>query len=99
MTNSLNLGIHSVVFEIFGYKDGILNDDGDNLLIRDVHGDNVMITYYDHDYFSNYAKAYIIFQNKFGIVNIDLELRYYGSSGSNFKFLFYSRCIAWNTTY
>ena len=64
-----------------------------SLLIRDVHGDNVTITYYDHDYFSDYAKAYIIFQNKVGIVNISLELRYYGSSASNFKFLLYSRCI------
>lgn len=42
--------------------------------------------------FSNYAKAYLIFRNSSPIVEITLRFRYYGT-GSDFKFLFYSRCV------
>ena len=38
-------------------------------------------------------KAYIIFNNSKRDVDITLQFRYYGSSNSNFKFLFFSRCV------
>lgn len=80
--------------KFFGYKNGIVSDVGDNLLIRDVHNANgdATITYCDHDSFSNYAKAYIIFRNSSENVEITPRFRYYGT-GSDFKFLFYSRCV------
>ena len=48
---------------------------------------------FNHDWFSNYIKGYLIFSNSKNVVNITLQFRYYGSSDSNFKFLFYSRCV------
>ena len=85
---------YSIVFEIFGY-DGtniVTDGDSDRLLFTNVTG-NANIIYFSHDWFSNYAKAYIIFNSSKRDVNISLQFRYYGSSNSNFKFLFFSRCV------
>ena len=70
---------YSIVFEIFGY-DGtniVTDGDSDRLLLTNVTG-NANIIDFSHDWFSNYAKS---------------QFRYYGSSNSNFKFLFFSRCV------
>ena len=85
---------YSIVFEIFGY-DGtniVTDGDSDRLLVTNVTG-NANIIDFSHDWFSNYAKAYIIFNSSKRYVNIRLQFRYYGSSNSNFKFLFFSRCV------
>ena len=57
-----------------------------------MEGDSRIINF-DHDWFSNYIKGYLVFSNSKNVVNITLQFRYYGSSDSNFKFLFYSRCV------
>ena len=85
---------YSIVFEIFGY-DGtniVTDGDSDRLLLTNVTG-NANIIDFSHDWFSNYAKAYIIFNSSKRDVNISIQFRYYGSSNSNFKFLFFSRCV------
>ena len=85
---------YSILFEIFGY-DGtniVTDGDSDRLLFTNVTG-NANIIDFSHDWFSNYAKAYIIFNSSKRDVNISLQFRYYGSSNSNFKFLFFSRCV------
>ena len=85
---------YSIVFEIFGY-DGtniVTDGDSDRLLFTNVTG-NANIIDFSHDWFSNYAKAYIIFNSSKRDVNISLQFRYFGSSNSNFKFLFFSRCV------
>ena len=85
---------YSIVFEIFGY-DGtniVTDGDSDRPLFTNVTG-NANIIDFSHDWFSNYAKAYIIFNSSKRDVNISLQFRYYGSSNSNFKFLFFSRCV------
>ena len=85
---------YSIVFEIFGYDGTNIATDGDSdrLLVTNVTG-NANIIDFSHDWFSNYAKAYIIFNSSKRDVNISLQFRYYGSSNSNFKFLFFSRCV------
>ena len=85
---------YSIVFEIFGYDGTNIVTDGDSerLLFTNVTG-NANIIDFSHDWFSNYAKAYIIFNSSKRDVNISLQFRYYGSSNSNFKFLFFSRCV------
>ena len=85
---------YSIVFEIFGYEGTNIVTDGDSdrLLLTNVTG-NANIIDFSHDWFSNYAKAYIIFNSSKRDVNISIQFRYYGSSNSNFKFLFFSRCV------
>ena len=94
LTNNLNPGTYSILFEIFGYNGSNVVSDGDSdrLLFFNVEGDPA-IPDFDHEWFSNYAKAYIIFNNSKRDVEITLQFRYYGSSNSNFKFLFFSRCV------
>ena len=94
LTNNINPGTYSILFEIFGYNGSNIVTDGQNdrLLFYNVEGDPI-INDFNHDWFSNYAKAYIIFNNSKRDVGITLQFRYYGSSNSNFKFLFFSRCV------
>ena len=94
LTNNINPGTYSILFEIFGYNgSNIVTDrDSDRLLFYNVEGDPI-ISDFSHDWFSNYAKSYIIFNNSKIDVGITLQFRYYGSSNSNFKFLFFSRCV------
>ena len=94
LTNNINPGTYSILFEIFGYNGSNIVTDGDSdrLLFYNVEGDPI-ISDFSHDWFSNYAKAYIIFNNSKIDVGITLQFRYYGSSNSNFKFLFFSRCV------
>ena len=94
LTNNINPGTYSILFEIFGFNGNNIVTDGDSdrLLFFNVEGDPI-ISDFSHDWFSNYAKAYIIFNNSKRDVGITLQFRYYGSSNSNFKFLFFSRCV------
>ena len=94
MTNNLSPSTYSILFEIFGYDGSKIVTDGqdDRLLFRNVEGDSNIINF-DHVWFSNYAEGYLVFSNSKNVVNITLQFRYYGSSDSNFKFLFYSRCV------
>ena len=94
LTNNIDLGTYSILFEIFGYNGSNIVTDGDSdrLLPYNVEGD-ARISDFSHDWFSNYAKSYIIFNNSKRDVEITLQFRYYGSSNSNFKFLFFSRCV------
>ena len=94
LTNNINPGTYSILFEIFGHNGSNIVTDGDSdrLLFYNVEGDPI-ISDFSHDWFSNYAKAYIIFNNSKIDVGITLQFRYYGSSNSNFKFLFFSRCV------
>ena len=94
LTNNIDLGTYSILFEIFGYNGSNIVTDGDSdrLLFYNVEGD-ARISDFSHDWFSNYAKSYIIFNNSKKDVSITLQFRYYGSSNSNFKFLFFSRCV------
>ena len=94
MTNNLSPGTYSILFEIFGYDGSKIVTDGqeDRLLFYNVEGDSRIINF-DHVWFSNYIEGYLVFSNSKNVVNITLQFRYYGSSDSNFKFLFYSRCI------
>ena len=94
LTNNINPGTYSILFEIFGHNGSNIVTDGDSdrLLFYNVEGDPI-ISDFSHDWFSNYAKAYIIFNNSKKDVGITLQFRYYGSSNSNFKFLFFSRCV------
>ena len=94
LTNNINPGTYSILFEIFGYNGSNIVSDGDSdrLLLFNVESD-ARISDFSHDWFSNYAKAYIIFNNSKRDVDITFQFRYYGSSNSNFKFLFFSRCV------
>ena len=94
MTNNLSPGTYSILFEIFGYDGSKIVTDGqeDRLLFYNVEGDSRIINF-DHVWFSNYIEGYLVFSNSKNVVNITLQFRYYGSSDSNFKFLFYSRCV------
>ena len=94
LTNNINPGTYSILFEIFGHNGSniVIDGDSDRLLFYNVEGDPI-ISDFSHDWFSNYAKAYIIFNNSKKDVGITLQFRYYGSSNSNFKFLFFSRCV------
>ena len=94
LTNNINPGTYSILFEIFSYNGSNIVTDGDSdrLLFYNVEGDPI-ISDFSHDWFSNYAKAYIIFNNSKIDVGITLQFRYYGSSNSNFKFFFFSRCV------
>ena len=72
---------YSILFEIFGY-DGtniVTDGDSDRLLFTNVTG-NANIIDFSHDWFSNYAKAYIIFNSSLIDVNISIQFRYYGST-------------------
>ena len=94
LTNNVNQGTYSILFEVFGYNGSNIVTDGynDRLLFYNVEGDPI-INDFNHDWFSNYAKAYIIFNNSKRDVDITLQFRYHGSRNSNFKFLFFSRCV------
>ena len=83
-----------ILFEIFGYDGTNIVTDGDSerLLFTNVTS-NANIIDFSHDWFSNYAKAYLIFNSSKRDVNISIRFRYYGSSNSNFKFLVFSRCV------
>ena len=78
LTNNINPGTYSILFEIFCHNGSNIVTDGQNdrLLFYNVEGDPI-INDFNHDWFSNYAKAYIIFNNSKRDVDITLQFRYY----------------------
>ena len=108
MTNTLERGIYTVVFETFsfgplsessGASTVILNDE---TLLYSVHGDAYFqIITFSHDWESNsggntpHSKAYIQFSSDGQPGEIKFQIRYYGRSYNNLSLdlLFYSRVL------
>ena len=109
MTNTLEKGIYTVVFETFSFGffgpvgpsggGNILNDE---TLLYSVHGDaHFQIITFSHDWESNsggntpHSKAYIQFSSDGQPGEIKFQIRYYGRSYNNLSLdlLFYSRVL------
>ena len=108
MTNILERGIYTVVFETFSFGfvgpvspsgGNILNDE---TLLYSVHGDaHFQIITFSHDWESNsggntpHSKAYIQFSSDGQPGEIKFQIRYYGRSYNNLSLdlLFYSRVL------
>ena len=108
MTNTLERGIYTVVFETFSFGfvgpvspsgGNILNDE---TLLYSVHGDaHFQIITFSHDWESNsggntpHSKAYIQFSSDGQPGEIKFQIRYYGRSYNNLSLdlLFYSRVL------
>ena len=108
ITNTLERGIYTVVFETFsfvslsgssGASTVILNDE---TLLYSVHGDaHFQIITFSHDWESNsggntpHSKAYIQFSSDGQPGEIKFQIRYYGRSYNNLSLdlLFYSRVL------
>ena len=108
MTNTLERGIYTVVFETFSFRfDDPVSPSGDNILndetlLYSVHGDaHFQIISFSHDWESNsggntpHSKAYIQFSSDGQPGEIKFQIRYYGRSYNNLllDFLFYSRVL------
>ena len=108
MTNTLERGIYTVVFETFsfgplsessGASTVILNDE---TLLYSIHGDaHFQIITFSHDWESDsrgntpHSKAYIQFSSDGQPGEIKFQIRYYGRSYNNLSLdlLFYSRVL------
>ena len=84
MTNTLERGIYTVVFETFSFYNSLLNDE---TLLYSVHGDShFKIITFSHDWESDsggntpHSKAYIQFSSDGQSGAIKFQIRYYGSS-------------------
>ena len=99
MTNTLERGIYTVVFETFSFYNSLLNDE---TLLYSVHGDaHFQIITFSHDWESDsrgntpHSKAYIQFSSDGQPGEIKFQIRYYGRSYNNLSLdlLFYSRVL------
>ena len=99
MTNTLERGIYTVVFETFSRYNNLLNDE---TLLYSVHGDaHFQIITFSHDWESGsggntpHSKAYIQFSSDGQPGEIKFQIRYYGRSYNNLSLdlLFYSRVL------
>ena len=101
MTNTLERGIYTVVFETFSRYNSLLNDE---TLLYSVHGDaHFQIITFSHDWESGsgsggntpHSKAYIQFSSDGQPGEIKFQIRYYGRSYNNLSLdlLFYSRVL------
>ena len=99
MTNTLERGIYTVVFETFSRYNSLLNDE---TLLYSVHGDaHFQIITFSHDWESDsrgntpHSKAYIQFSSDGQPGEIKFQIRYYGRSYNNLSLdlLFYSRVL------
>ena len=101
MTNTLERGIYTVVFETFSRSNSLLNDE---TLLYSVHGDaHFQIITFSHDWESGsgsggntpHSKAYIQFSSDGQPGEIKFQIRYYGRSYNNLSLdlLFYSRVL------
>ena len=103
MTNTLERGIYTVIFQTFSYNafDGsLLNDE---TLLQAVTGDHFKVLTFSHDWQSSsggnspHSKAYIQFSSDGQPGEIKFEIHYNYSSGFTvyhaLKFLFYSRVL------
>ena len=104
MTNTLESGTYTVVFEIFPtiLDNNTLIHQNNEVLLQSVHGDQIfqMITF-SHDWQSDsggnipHSKAYIQFNSNDGSGTINFQIRYYGSNyaDSRLTIFFYSRTL------
>ena len=104
MTNTLESGTYTVVFEIFPTisDNNKLTSQNNEVLLQNVHGDQIfqMITF-NHDWQSDsggnvpHSKAYIQFNSNDGSGTINFQIRYYGSNyaDSRLTISFYSRTL------
>ena len=99
MTNTLERGIYTVVFETFSRYNSLLNDE---TLLYSVHGDaHFQIITFSHDWESGsggntpHSKAYIQFSSDGQPGEIKFQIRYYGRSYNNLSLdlLFYGRVL------
>ena len=99
MTNTLERGIYTVVFEPFSFYNNLLNNE---TLLQSVHGDdNFRILPFSHDLQSNsggntpHSKAYIQFSSDGQSGEIKFQIRYYGSSynEAGLNLLLFSRVL------
>ena len=99
MTNTLERGIYTVVFETFSRSNSLLNDE---TLLYSVHGDaHFQIITFSHDWESGsggntpHSKAYIQFSSDGQPGEIKFQIRYYGRSYNNLSLdlLFYGRVL------
>ena len=98
MTNTLERGIYTVVFETFSFYGSLLNDE---TLLQSVHGDDhFKVLTFSHDWQSNsgentpHSNAYIQFSSDGQSGEIKFQIRYYGSSYNQAGLdLFFSRVL------
>ena len=99
MTNNLERGIYTSVFELFSSRNNILNDE---TLLQNLRGDShYKVLNYSHDWESDsggntpHSKAYIQFSTDGSPGEIKFEIQYYGSyyNQSGLDLLFYSRVL------
>ena len=83
MTNTLERGIYTVVFETFSFYNNLLNDE---TLLQSITGyDHFKVLTFSHDWQSNsggntpHSKAYIQFSSNRQSGEIKFKIRYYGS--------------------
>ena len=104
MTNTLERGIYTVVFETFsyGYTGAFYDIFDDETLLYSVHGDaHFQIITFNHDWESGsrgnrpHSKAYIQFSSDGQPGEIKFQIRYYGRSYFilSLDLLFYSRVL------
>ena len=104
MTNTLESGTYTVVFEIFPtlLDNGILLHLNNEVLLQSIHGDkNFQIITFSHDWQSQsggnipHSKAYIQFNSHGSSGTINFQIRYYGSyyADSRLTIFFFSRTM------
>ena len=104
MTNTLESGTYTVVFEIFPsiFDKGTLYHQNNEVLLHNVHGDSKFQTItFSHDWQSDsggnipHSKAYIQFNSNGGSGTINFQIRYYGSNYADPRvtMLFYARTL------
>ena len=104
MSNTLESGTYTVVFEIFPtiLDNNKLTSQNNEVLLQNVHGDQIfqMITF-SHDWQSDsgenvpHSKAYIQFNSNDGSGTINFQIRYYGSNytDSRLTMFFFARTL------
>ena len=104
MTNTLESGTYTVVFEIYPtlFEKGNLYHQNNEVLLQSVHGDkDFQIITFSHDWQSNsggnipHSKAYIQFNSDGESGTINFQIRYYGSNyaDSRLTIFFFSRTM------
>ena len=104
MTNTLESGTYTVVFEIYPtlFEKGNLYHQNNEVLLQSVYGDsNFQIITFSHDWQSNsggnipHSKAYIQFNSNDGEGTINFQIRYYGSNyaDSRLAIFFFARTL------
>ena len=104
MTNTLESGTYTVVFEIYPtlFDKGTLYHQNNEVLLQSVHGDqNFQIITFSHDWQSNsggnipHSKAYIQFNSNGESGTINFQIRYYGSNyaDSRLTIFFFARTL------